>query len=132
MDVTMFGIQLDIIHKKLRRRYLSCETFGIECMLLANFQSNVKDDMLIYIGWDHVTHSHPLMFIPIPNPKKVTKRSRGLISGSDTENEDSDFNSNMFHGNVDKDSFDECISIAKAFVQHVIDALNNRLQMLYY
>ena len=58
--------------------------------------------------------------------KKVTKRSRRLVSGLDSENEDSDFNLNMFHGNVENGSLDECIGIGKDFVQHVIDAFNNR------
>ena len=126
MDVTMLGVHLDIIHEKLRRRYLSCETFGTGSMFLANFLDNVKDGILTYIGCDNVTHSHPLKFIPIPNSKEVTKRSRRLVSGLDSENEDSDFNLNMFHGNVENGSLDECITIGKDFVQHVIDALNNR------
>ena len=95
-------------------------------MFLANFLSNVKDGIVTFIGCDNVTHSHPLKFIPIPNSKEVTKRSRRLVSGLDSENEDSDFNLNMFNGNVENGSLDECITIGKDFVQHVIDALNNR------
>ena len=49
MDVTMLGVHLDIIHEKLRRRYLSCETFGTGSMFLANFLSNVKDGIYSYI-----------------------------------------------------------------------------------
>ena len=74
--------------------------------MLANFLSNVKDGILTYIGGNNVTHSHPLKFIPIPNPKEVTKRSRRLVSGLDSENEDSDFNLNMFHVNVENGSLD--------------------------
>ena len=40
MDVTMLDVHLNIIHKKLRRRYLSCETFGTGSMFLTNFLSN--------------------------------------------------------------------------------------------
>ena len=47
------------------------------------------------------------------------------MSGPDSENEDSNFNLNIFHGNVKNGSLDECISIGKDFVQYVIDALNN-------
>ena len=98
MDVTMLGVHLDIIHEKIQRRYLSCETFGIGSMFLANFLSNVKDGIVTFIGCDNVTHSYPLKFIAIPNPKEVAKRSRRLMGGPNSENEDSDFNLNMFHG----------------------------------
>ena len=38
----------------------------------------------------------------------------------------------MFHDNVENVSLDECISIGKAFVQHVIGALNNRSEMFHF
>ena len=44
----------------------------------------------------------------------------------------SDFNFNMFHGNVENASLDECISIGKAFVQYVIVALTYVSRMLHF
>ena len=89
-------------------------------MLLASIRSNVKDNILIYIGCENVTYSHPLTFMPITNLKKVAKGSRRLMNGSNSENEDSDFNLIMFHDNMENGSLDECISIGKDFVQHVL------------
>ena len=48
------------------------------------------------------------------------------MSGLYSENEDNDSNLNMFNGNVENGSLDECIRSGKDFVQHVIDDLNNR------
>ena len=49
-----------------------------------------------------------------------------------SENEDNDSNLNMFNGNVENGSLDECISIGNAFVQHIIDALTIVSRMLHF
>ena len=127
MDVTTLGVHLDIIHENLRRQYLSCETFSTGSMFPANFQSNVKDGILIYIGSNNVTQLHPLHFIPIQNPKEVTKRSRKLMIGPDKENEDSDFNLIIFMVIWKMVVWMNALALEKTlpFAQHVIDAFNN-------
>ncbi|MCO5594746.1 hypothetical protein L7F22_048779 [Adiantum nelumboides] len=121
MDMTTIGALIDLTFEKLTRRYLTndAKNFGVGSHYLSTFLGMAKEGKLVYIYANGKSHSHALKFKPIIKVKKGKKATdTSECEEKDIENEDvENLDLNAFPKEIG--SLDECIAMAKSYVQNI-------------
>ncbi|MCO5582460.1 hypothetical protein L7F22_036356 [Adiantum nelumboides] len=140
MDVTTIGALINLTFEKLNRRYITSDAnnFGVGSPYLFAFLKMAKEGKVVYTDANGKSHSHVLKFKAIPTVKNGKKTAESDeceedVVNKDVENEDAnnlDLNVLPEESAKENGSLEECISMAKSYVQNILDGLNRRFEDL--
>ncbi|MCO5547301.1 hypothetical protein L7F22_000749, partial [Adiantum nelumboides] len=140
MDVITIGALIDLTFEKLNRRYITSDAnnFGVGSPYLFAFLKITKEGKVVYADANGKSHSHVLKFKALPTVKKGKKTAESDeceedVVNKDVENEDAnnlDLNVLPEESAKENGSLEECISMARSYVQNILDGLNRRFEDL--